>query len=373
MEKGSRRTGKTAWEIAQMYTDAFLADMKRLNIEDADDSLPRDRPHRRADRLHRRHRAQGLHVPDLRRRLFRHQPAARLRLPRAARHGRPGGGPVAWTWARSATRPTSRCGNSRRRASSGRWSGTARGARASPAGTSSARRWRRSISATTSTSTAAARTTSRSTTPTRSPRPRRACGTRLANFWLHGYFLLFNDAKMAKSAGEFLRVEVAEGPRLRSARVPLPVPHRPLPGPAQFHLGRARRRRHRARPDAPRRPRAARVRRRRTLMPATGRTLQRRDQRRPQRAARARDRLGRSARRSAAGGQARDAARVRSRVRAGPGHMGAPVEVVPDAVLELAEARAAARAARNWAEADRLRGELHAPAGRWKTARRVTR
>jgi cysteinyl-tRNA synthetase len=33
------------------------------------------------------------------------------------------------------------------------------------------------------------------------------CGTRLANYWLHGYFLLLNDAKMAKSAGEFLRVQ----------------------------------------------------------------------------------------------------------------------------------------------------------------------
>jgi cysteinyl-tRNA synthetase len=31
-------------------------------------------------------------------------------------------------------------------------------------------------------------------------------GTRLANFWMHGYFLLANDAKMAKSAGKFLRV-----------------------------------------------------------------------------------------------------------------------------------------------------------------------
>ena len=31
-------------------------------------------------------------------------------------------------------------------------------------------------------------------------------GTRLANFWMHGYFLLDNDAKMAKSAGEFLRL-----------------------------------------------------------------------------------------------------------------------------------------------------------------------
>ncbi len=32
-------------------------------------------------------------------------------------------------------------------------------------------------------------------------------GTRLANFWLHGYFLLANDAKMAKSEGEFLRLK----------------------------------------------------------------------------------------------------------------------------------------------------------------------
>jgi cysteinyl-tRNA synthetase len=32
-------------------------------------------------------------------------------------------------------------------------------------------------------------------------------GTRLANFWMHGYFLLEGDAKMAKSAGEFLRVQ----------------------------------------------------------------------------------------------------------------------------------------------------------------------
>ena len=32
-------------------------------------------------------------------------------------------------------------------------------------------------------------------------------GTRLANFWLHGYFLTFGNLKMAKSAGEFLRVK----------------------------------------------------------------------------------------------------------------------------------------------------------------------
>jgi cysteinyl-tRNA synthetase len=34
MEKGARRTGKSAWEIAQLYTDAFRADLKLLNIED---------------------------------------------------------------------------------------------------------------------------------------------------------------------------------------------------------------------------------------------------------------------------------------------------------------------------------------------------
>jgi cysteinyl-tRNA synthetase len=32
MEKGSRRTGKTAWEIAEFYTQAFRDDIKRLNI-----------------------------------------------------------------------------------------------------------------------------------------------------------------------------------------------------------------------------------------------------------------------------------------------------------------------------------------------------
>ncbi|MEO8488039.1 MAG: cysteine--tRNA ligase [Betaproteobacteria bacterium] len=34
IEKGARRTGKTAWEVAEFYTQAFLDDMRRLNIED---------------------------------------------------------------------------------------------------------------------------------------------------------------------------------------------------------------------------------------------------------------------------------------------------------------------------------------------------
>ncbi|GMU70797.1 MAG: cysteine--tRNA ligase [Burkholderiales bacterium] len=32
IEKGARRTGKTAWEVAAYYTEAFLADTKRLNL-----------------------------------------------------------------------------------------------------------------------------------------------------------------------------------------------------------------------------------------------------------------------------------------------------------------------------------------------------
>src|SRR5262247_176232 len=36
MEKGSRRTGKSAWDIAKLYTDDFLEQLTRLNIEDAD-------------------------------------------------------------------------------------------------------------------------------------------------------------------------------------------------------------------------------------------------------------------------------------------------------------------------------------------------
>lgn len=34
MEKGSRRTGKTAWEIAKFYTQAFKDDLQRLNIQE---------------------------------------------------------------------------------------------------------------------------------------------------------------------------------------------------------------------------------------------------------------------------------------------------------------------------------------------------
>ena len=34
MEKGAAREGKSVWDIAKFYTDAFMADCKRLNIQE---------------------------------------------------------------------------------------------------------------------------------------------------------------------------------------------------------------------------------------------------------------------------------------------------------------------------------------------------
>ena len=36
MEKGAKREGKTAWDIAKFYTEAFLADSKKLNLVEPD-------------------------------------------------------------------------------------------------------------------------------------------------------------------------------------------------------------------------------------------------------------------------------------------------------------------------------------------------
>jgi cysteinyl-tRNA synthetase len=112
--------------------------------------------------------------------------------------------------------PTSRCGNSRapgeKRADG---MGQPVGPRLSRAGTSSARRWRRSTSATTSTSTAAGEDHIPVHHTNEIAQTEARVGTRLANFWMHGYFLTTNDAKMAKSSGDFLRIGAAAGSRLR--------------------------------------------------------------------------------------------------------------------------------------------------------------
>ncbi|MDA0208537.1 MAG: cysteine--tRNA ligase [bacterium] len=44
LEKGAKRDGKTAWEIAQFYTDAFMRDMAKLNIL-TPNKLPRATEH----------------------------------------------------------------------------------------------------------------------------------------------------------------------------------------------------------------------------------------------------------------------------------------------------------------------------------------
>jgi cysteinyl-tRNA synthetase len=92
MEKGARRTGMTAWQIAKLYTDDFIENLDRLNIEDATilcratDHIPEQIAFI-AD-IERN----GYAVHDVRRRVLRHQQAGRLRLPRAPRHPWPRGG-----------------------------------------------------------------------------------------------------------------------------------------------------------------------------------------------------------------------------------------------------------------------------------------
>lgn len=50
MEVGASREGKTAWEIARIYTDAFLADCRDLNIIPPRRSVQGHGAHPRADR-----------------------------------------------------------------------------------------------------------------------------------------------------------------------------------------------------------------------------------------------------------------------------------------------------------------------------------
>ena len=136
-----------------------------------------------------------------RRRLLPRALGPRLRQPLAPRAS------TTWTRARASrapsarrTRSTSRCGRRTSRARTRAWDapwgrGPAR------AGTSSARRWPRSCSASASTSTAAARTSSSPTTRTRPPRRARRAAHELARIWMHNGMIQFTGEKMAKSVG----------------------------------------------------------------------------------------------------------------------------------------------------------------------------
>jgi cysteinyl-tRNA synthetase len=206
MEKGARRTGKTAWEIAQLYTDSFLEDMQRLRIE-APTILCRATDHIRE---------QIDFIADIEKNGFTYltsdgvyfdtsrQPDYGY-LARLDVKGLDAGRRVELGEKRNATDfalwKFSPAGEQRQMEWESPWGKGFPG-------------WHIECSAMAQKylgdffdvhcggedhipvhhTNEIAQTEAR-------------VGTRLANFWMHGYFLLQNDAKMAKSAGEFLRLQ----------------------------------------------------------------------------------------------------------------------------------------------------------------------
>jgi cysteinyl-tRNA synthetase len=182
--------------------------------------------------------------------------------------------------------------------------------------------------------------------------------TRLANFWMHGYFLLLGDIKMAKSAGEFLRVQAL----VDRGYDPLAFRYLCLTGhyrsqlnftfealdAAATGLDRMRHGFH-ALPPAAGEPDAALIAR------FTDEIND--DLNLPRGLAVAWEAL----RGNAQPGARRATLAALDRVLGLGLAQWQPREIeAPADVVALADARAAARAARNWAEADRLRGELAA-------------
>ncbi len=214
MEKGSRRTGKTAWEVAAFFTDAFLADMKRLNVEDpsvlcrATDHIPE----------------QIAFIADIERNGYAYRTSDGVYfdtsklddygyLARLDVEGLEAGRRVEQ-------------GEKRRATDFALWKFSAPGERRQMEWDAPWGRgfpgWHIECSAMAQKylgdyfdihcggedhipvhhTNEIAQTEGRLADHPEVARDRR----RLANFWMHGYFLLANDAKMAKSAGEFLRI-----------------------------------------------------------------------------------------------------------------------------------------------------------------------
>jgi len=206
MEKGARRTGKTAWEIAKLYTDAFVADMKLLNIEDPTVLC------RATDHI----AEQIAFIADIEKNGFAYvtgdgvyfdtskQPDYGY-LARLDVHGLEAGKRVEQ-------------GDKRHPTDFALWKFSAPGEKRQMEWDSP---WGRGFPGWHIECSAMAQqylgdffdihcggedhipvhhTNEIAQTEAR-------VGTRLANFWMHGYFLILNDAKMAKSSGEFLRVQ----------------------------------------------------------------------------------------------------------------------------------------------------------------------
>ena len=184
-------------------------------------------------------------------------------------------------------------------------------------------------------------------------------GTRLANFWMHGYFLVLNDAKMAKSAGDFLRVAALAD----RGYDPLAFRYLCLTGhyrtqlnftwealdAAATGLTRMRTAFHALPAAAAAAPDADAL--------AQFATYVNDDLNTPRALALAWDVLRGDMR-----GEVRRATLARFDDVFGLRLQGwqPPRESVPETISALAQARADARKAKQWAEADRLRGELHA-------------
>jgi cysteinyl-tRNA synthetase len=205
MEKGARRTGKSAWEIAKLYTDAFLADMKALNIEDPA-MLPTATDHI-AEQIafiadiekngYAYRTSDGVYFDTAKQKDYGHLARLDVKGLEAGKRIEQGEKRHITDFALWKFSPP---GEKRQMEWDSPWGKGFPG-------------WHIECSAMAQKylgdyfdihcggedhipvhhTNEIAQTEAR-------------VGTRLANFWLHGYFLLQNDAKMAKSAGEFLRL-----------------------------------------------------------------------------------------------------------------------------------------------------------------------
>ncbi|MDR0250529.1 MAG: cysteine--tRNA ligase [Burkholderiales bacterium] len=206
MEKGARRTGKTAWEIAHLYTDAFLDDLSKLGIE-----MPTVLC-RATDHI----QEQIAFITDLEKKGFTYRTSDGVYfdtskqksygyLARLNREGLEAGKRIDLGEKRNITDfalwKFSPLGEQRQMEWDSPWGVGFPGWHIECS--AMAQRYlgdyfdihcggedHLSIHHTNEIAQTEARV-----------------GTRLAHFWMHGYFLLLNDAKMAKSAGEFLRIQ----------------------------------------------------------------------------------------------------------------------------------------------------------------------
>jgi len=358
MEKGARRTGKSAWEIAALYTRAFQDDIRALNI------VPADVLSRATDHIPE----QIAFIEDLERRGYTYRTSDGIYfdtsrqadygyLARLDRAGLEAGKRVDIGEKRNATdfalwkfSPT---GSTRQMEWASPWGKGFPG-------------WHIECSAMAQQylgdyfdihcggedhipvhhTNEIAQTEAR-------------VGTRLANFWMHGYFLLANDAKMAKSAGEFLRL----GALIERGYDPLAFRYLCLTGhyrtqlnftwdaldAAATGLARMRAAFHALPADAGVAPDE-------DLLARFTESIND-DLNAPRALAVAWETLR---------GGTPDAVKRATLARfdevfgLGLADWRPKQEEIPDAIRALAQARVAARKAKNWAEADRLRGELHA-------------